>query len=210
MKKYSRIIVFFIITILALTACSPSVDEGEIKDALGELIPKSEELNVIYFGEGLPLASDRELVEAFYNTFDSDVEMINYHPVSPDCGYTSEDDIRAATLEVFTEDYAEFLFDRAFVGISTTISEGTDSAVTQSAVYAMYLMQNGTLTVRLNLASDSIPLGRTYDIDTARIIKVRNNYVIVSVLSELDGEKEEIELRVVMTENGWRLDSPTY
>ena len=210
MKKYSLIIALFIILILALTACSPSVDEGEIKDVLRDLIPRSEELNVIYFGEGLPLASDRELVESFYGTFDSDVKMINYHPVDPDCGYTSEDDLRAATLEVFTEEYSEILFKRAFSGFSATFDEGSDEEVNKSAIYAMYLMQNGTLTVRLDLADDAIPLGREYDVDSAKIVRSRGNYVIVSVPSTMNGEKTDVELRLVNTKDGWRLDTPTY
>ena len=212
MKKYTRIIAFLIIlaiAITALTSCGSSVEIGEVREILRDLIPKSEELNVIYFGEGLPISSDREVVEEFYASFDSDIEMINYHPVDPDCGYTSEDEIRSATLEVYTEEYAEYLFERAFVGITAQLSDGEED-VKYNAIYAMYIMQNGTLTVRLDLADEAIPLGREYDIDAAEIVRSRGNYVIVSVPSVLDGVEEDIELRLTNTANGWRLDSPTY
>lgn len=213
MKKYTKIIAFLLTLTLAastLISCAPSVDVEEIRGVLSDLLPKAEELNVIYFGEGLPLASDRELVEKFYASFDSDVEMINYHPVDPDCGYTSEDEIREATLEVFTEGYSEYLFERAFTGITAVFGEGSDEELKINAIYAMYLMQNGTLTVRLDLEDDAVPLGRVYDVDRAEIVRAHRGYVIVSVPSTLDGEEADIELRLVKTPDGWRLDSPTY
>ena len=212
MKKYTKIIAFlltFVIFTFALASCGPSADIEEIRDVLHDLIPRSEELNVIYFGEGLPLSSDRELVEEFYASFDSDIEMINYHPVDPECGYTSEDEIREATLAVFTEEYSEYLFTRAFTGISDVLSNGAED-VKYSAIYAMYLMQNGTLTVRIDLADEAIELGREYDIDSCEIVRSRGNYVVVSVPSVFDGKAEDIELKLVKTPNGWRLDSPTY
>ena len=212
MKKYTKIIAFLltiIISTLALASCGSSADIDEIRDVLHDLIPKSEELNVIYFGEGLPLASDRELVEEFYSSFYSEIEMINYHPVDSECGYTSEDEIREATLAVFTEEYSEYLFTRAFTGISDVLSNGAED-VKYSAIYAMYLMQNGTLTVRIDLADEAIELGREYDIDSCEIVRSRGNYVVVSVPSVFDGKAEDIELKLVKTPNGWRLDSPTY
>ncbi len=212
MKKYTKIIAFLLTLILAitsLTSCGPSADIEEIRDVLHDLIPKSEELNVIYFGEGLPLASDRELVEEFYASFDSDVEMINYHPVDPECGYTSEAEIREATLAVFTEEYSEYLFTRAFTGISDVLSNGAED-VKYSAIYAMYIMQNDTLTVRIDLVDEAIELGRVYDIDSCEIVRSRSNYVVVSVPSVFDGKSENIELKLVKTVSGWRLDSPTY
>ena len=213
MNKHTRIIAFFITLVIAtaaLCSCGPSVEIEEVRTVLRDLIPKSEELNVIYFGEGLPLASDRELVEKFYSSFQSDIEMINYHPVDPDCGYTSEDEIREATLAVFTEEYSAYLFERAFKGISATLGEGTDSAANVSAIYAMYIMQKNTLTVRLDLADEAIPLGREYDIDRAEIVRARSNYVVVTVPSTFEGVSEDIELKLVKTPDGWRLDSPTY
>ncbi len=210
MKKYLTIVAFILVFLLVLTSCSQTHDEAEIKDALRDLLPKAAELNEIYFGEGLPIASDREIIEAFFATFDSDIESINYHPVDPACGYSSEDDIRRATLEVFTPEYSEYLFERAFVGITATVSEGTDGETKQNAIYAMYLMQSDTLTVRLDLADDSIPLGREYDVDSALITRQKKDSVTVTVPSTLDGVPLDIELRLVRTDSGWRLDSPTY
>lgn len=196
----------------ALVSCGGGmkVDEEELRSALGELIEKSEELNVIYFGEGLPMTEDAAVLEEFYSTFDTDVKSINYQPVDPECGYTTETELREATLEVFTENYSEYLFERAFAGISAVYDEGTEDQFTETAVYAMYIEENGILTARIDLADEAMELGRTYDLGGMKILRVKENYVVVSVPSEMNGKALDVELKLVMTENGWRLDSPTY
>ncbi len=209
MKKYTLITVLLLIAVMVVS-CGKTHDIGELRAALEELLPKSAELNEIYFGEGLPLASDREMVEKFYSSFDSDVSMVNYHPVDADCGYTSEADIREATLAVFSQDYSSYLFDRAFTGISSVSNEGSQNEITQTASYAMYIEQNGTLTVRIDVADEALPLGREYDIAEASIVHARKNYVILSVPSTFEGKQLDVELKLVMTDDGWRLDSPTY
>lgn len=200
-----------LLILLTLTSCGGGVHtEEEIRTVLDELLPKSFELNEIYFGEGLPMSNDKAMVEQFYGMFDSDVEAINYHPVDVSCGYTTETDIREATLEVFTADYAEYLFGRAFSGISDTFNEGEEQEYTSTAVYAMYIEQDGILTVRINLDEEAIPLGRTYDLDGMELTENAENFVIAKIPTEMDGKALDVELRLVLTPDGWRLDSPTY
>lgn len=200
-----------LLILLTLTSCGGGVHtEEEIRTVLDELLPKSFELNEIYFGEGLPMSNDKAMVEQFYGMFDSDVEAINYHPVDVSCGYTTETDIREATLEVFTADYAEYLFGRAFSGISATFNEGEEQEYTSTAVYAMYIEQDGILTVRINLDEEAIPLGRTYDLDGMELTENAENFVIAKIPTEMDGRALDVELRLVLTPDGWRLDSPTY
>ena len=200
-----------LLILLTLTSCGGGVHtEEEIRTVLDELLPKSFELNEIYFGEGLPMSNDKAMVEQFYGMFDSDVEAINYHPVDVSCGYTTETDIREATLEVFTADYAEYLFGRAFSGISATFNEGEEQEYTSTAVYAMYIEQDGILTVRINLDEEAIPLGRTYDLDGMELTENAENFVIAKIPTEMDGRALDVELRLVKTPDGWRLDSPTY
>ena len=207
--------IFLLGTLLAptaFTACSkPKVSAEEMRPVLEELLPKSAELNEIYFGAGLPTNRDEDAVRAFYETFDTDIAAISYEPVDPDCGYETVDDIKAATLEVFTEEYAAFLFDRAFTGISDLFDEGTETEHRSTAVYAMYLEQDGFLTKRVNLKDDAIPLGRTYDLDSLEVLRTNETGVLVRLKSFFEGQESvDVELWLTETENGWRLDSPTY
>ncbi len=196
----------------ALTACSrPKHTPAELRPVLEELLPKSAEINEIYFGEGLPTTRDVDVVRAFYETFDTDIQSISYTPVDPACGYETIDDIKAATLAVFTPDYAEFLFDRAFNGISDLFDEGLETEHRTTAVYAMYLEENGYLTKRVNLAEDAIPLGRTYDLDSLTVLRENETGVEVKLASFLDRQPSvEVKMWLVETADGWRLDSPTY
>ena len=205
MKK----LLFICAALLMLSSCSQKYTREEIAEAITPLIEKSAELNEIYFGEGLPLSVEKEDAEKFYSSFDSEIKSINYHPVDKDCGYESIDEIKAATLEVFTEEYSEYLFQKAFNGISDQINDGTGD-ITQTASYAMYLEQNGMLTARINIADDAIELGRVYDVDSLEIKLQKSNYVIVSIPTEQSGKPLDVELKLVMTDSGWRLDSPTY
>ena len=140
-----------------------------------------------------------------------DIAAISYEVVDPSCGYENVDDIKAATLEVFTEEYASILFDRAFTGISALFDEGTDTEHRTTAVYAMYLEQDGYLTKRVNLKDDAIPLGRTYDLDSLEILRENETGVQVRLKSFFDGKPSvDVEIWLAETESGWRLDSPTY
>ena len=209
-----KILLLTLVLTMAIALCACGGDKyttDEVKAALEELLPKSYEMNVIYFGEGLPISEDKDVIEEFYQGFESDIEMINYHPVSSDCPYQNETELRDATLEVYTEEYAEFLFQRAFRGISDQLQNVDGHNVTYNAIYAMYIEENGVLTVRLNLDEEAIPLNRTYDVSALTIVSQRGNVVQVEIPSYVDGQFDmNITLRLVQTENGWRLDSPTY
>ncbi len=195
---------------LSLLSCGSSKHTAdEMRDVVEPLIEKSEELNEIYFGEGLPLTVDADEAQAFYSSFDTDVEAISYHPVDKSCGYESIDDIKEATLEVFTEDYSDYLFTLAFTGISDVVNDGVGDK-TETSSYARYLEQSGMLTARIDLADDAITLGRVYRTEELEIVREKDNYVLVKIPTELNGKQCDVELKLVLTNDGWRLDTPTY
>lgn len=196
---------------LAAGCSKPKHSAEEMRAVLEDLLPKSEELNVIYFGKGLPTNRDENAVQAFYDSFDTDIAAISYTPVDPASGYETVDDIKAATLEVFTEEYAQFLFDRAFTGISAVFDEGMQTEHTTTAVYALYLEQDGYLTKRVNMENDALPLGRTYDLESLEVLRENGTGVQVRLKSFYQGNPSvDVEIWLKETENGWRLDSPTY
>ena len=213
MKK----LLFLLSAMLLLTSCGGSVAEAEVSAVLAELIPASYTLNEIYFGEGLPISDDRADVEAFYAAvgMDNDISL-NYHPVSPEAVYTSVEAIRAATLEVFSESYAEYLFTMAFDGLSSVFNEDTEQQVTQTVSYARYIETDGILTVRMNIGEEAFPMNRTYDTNDIRIVRDKlsgsHGYLLVEVQSYVDGQPDVmVEVKLVKNAEGqFRLDSPTY
>ncbi len=196
---------------LVLSSCGgvPYTDD-EVLSAAEELVVKSFELNDIYFGEGLPISDNREDVERFYASISTDVESVNFHPVADDCPYQSEEDIKKATEAVFSQGYCEYLFDLAFTGLSTVLNEGTELQYTATASYARYIETNGVLTVRIDLPYEAMELTRTYDFDSMEIVRKKKNYAVVSVTTKKDGAPLDIDLKLIYTAEGFRLDTPTY
>lgn len=214
MKKLS---ILLITTLLLLSSCGGSVSEAEVSAVLAELIPASYPLNEIYFGEGLPISDDRADVEAFYAAagMDNDISL-NYHPVSPEAPYTTVEEIREATLAVFSESYSKYLFTLAFDGLSSVFNENTEEQLTQTVSYARYMETDGILTVRMNIGEEAMPLNRTYDTNDIEIIRDKlsgaHGYLLVEVQSYVDGQPDvKVEVKLVKNADGqFRLDSPTY
>lgn len=210
-RKIAALILCLMMLCAAASSCGAKYSDEEVRLALETLLPKSFELNKIYFGEGLPLSNDRALIEEFYGNFDSDSEDLIYHPVASDCGYTTEEQIKDATLEVFTEEYAGFLMRRAFSGITATYNEGTADERNTAVMYPRYIEQNGILTVRIDTADEALKIGRDYDLSAMNIAKKRRDYALIDIPTVAeDGTQCNVRLKLVLTEEGWRLDSPTY
>ena len=207
MKKIISSVLAVLLLLGCVSCAKTKYTEDEIKAALESLIPASAELNEIYFGEGLPISGDEDEYAEYYDSLDTDVDTLGYEPVAEDAKYHTEAELREATLAVFTEDYASFLFDRAFIGFSVTYDDET----TVSAAYAMYIEMDGVLMKRVSVKDDAIPLGREYSIGELVIAKQKDDYVIVDVPTTVDGQTDvTVRLKLVMTADVWRLDSPTY
>lgn len=205
--------IFAVIAVLCVTLSScggvPYTDE-EVLQSAEELVTASFSLNDIYFGEGLPISDNREEVEQFYELVSSGAEGVNYHPVATDCEYQTEADIKEATEAVFTDAYCEYLYELAFKGISAVINEGREDQHVANACYARYIETGGVLTVRLDIPYEAMELTRTYDFTNMEILQRKKHYAVVSVPTQKDGESLDLQLKLVYTENGFRLDTPTY
>ena len=189
---------------LSLSACGKSgLTEEEIRDTAADLVEASYVLNDVYYGDGLPYIDDEELVAAMLGMSAGADISVNYMPVAPESLYQTEDEIRAATAEVFSPSMCEILYEIAFSGIST---EDEDKVA-----FARYIQQEEVLTVRLNLGDDAIDVGRTYDFSAMTVLIDEAERIRVEVPSFVDGEKSvSVRITMIKTADGWRLDSPTY
>ena len=66
------------------------------------------------------------------------------------------------------------------------------------------------LTARIDLAKEAIPLGRVYHTDKLEVVREKDGYVLVKIPTELDGKECDVQLKLIETADGWRLDNPTY
>jgi len=189
---------------LSLAGCAGSgMTEDEIRDTFRSLVEDSYVLNEVYYGDGLPYTEDTSIMAQLANAAWSETFRVSYMPVAEDAPFHSEAEIREATRAVFSETICEHLFTLAFAGMSTENAE--------TVSYARFIEESGILTVRVDLAEEAFPTGRTYDFDSMEIRRDRKNTVTASFVSYMDGEKSvDVEITIIKTADGWRLDSPTY
>ena len=185
--------------LLSLASCGSGMSDGEIREIYRELVEASYTLNDVYYGDGLPFVNDPETMASLAGVS----SRYSYMPVAKTAPYQSEAEIRQATEAVFSETLCEHLFVLAFEGMSTENEE--------TVVFARYIEQDEILTVRIDLADESLPMGRTYDFDSMTIISQNKNRITASFETEMNGEKSvNVKLTLIKEEAGWRLDSPTY
>jgi hypothetical protein len=176
--------VLLLSSVVLLPSCKRQSDEEAYAIAC-DLLERSYNLNVAYYGEGLAYDED-ELVEGSY-----------YH-VSMDAPFTRRSDLINETKAVFSERIASDLVD---VYIDGTASLGV-------VLYARYITgYDGYLTVRKDY-DNILDEVEKYDASTLEI-KKNNRREIRATVQNVD-KTAEIEVVLVYEANGWRVDSPTY
>jgi len=186
------------VLLLSFSACGKTYSDEEIISAAAELIEASYEINEIFFGEGLPSVEPEG------------ADMMKYLLIAEDSPYHTEEEIKSAALKVYSEDYCELLFERAFSGFS--LDEGDEDGLdTTKIVGARFVTYNDELVILPLEEDDIMKLDRTYDTENITVTKQKSGTVILSVPSFIDGKaSDNVSITMIRTENGWRLDSPTY
>lgn len=207
MKRILAVILIAVALTAALASCRVSIgDEAAFFAEVSDLIERSHEVNVLFFGEGLPFEdpdglSAREIVDGE----ESDViARTQYRPVSEDAKYHSETEIMDLAKAVYSEKYCESLHSIGFEGVTAESGE--------VAVYARYIdsLERG-LTINMYSVANARPLNRTYDTSTLAVDRRGGDYVVVSLEAYDGGESAgRVQLRVNKESAGWRLDWPTY
>lgn len=187
-----------------LTACEPK--SGLSKEELGSLLETltagAAPVNVAFFGEGLPAETDMDRIRTFFGAEEGAQIATLYLPVDESALYQTEEELRAAALAVYSPAVCEILFARGFAGMRTEEDE--------RILNARYIMRNGVLTVRREL-SDVYPVDRQFAFDKMEILADEEARIRVEVPSFVGGEPSvNVRITLILTENGWRLDSPTY
>lgn len=173
----------------------------EIYDEAVALIEASFTVNDALLGHGLPvyrIDSEYAKIHGLY----ADNDFANYEHVTPESPYRTIDDIKTAMAAVYSADYCESLYANLFDGF---VSGST-------FVRAQYRED----AKGLYLVTDYKPLvtgQRVYDYATMKIVEPSSlDYVNLEIESYLPGETERLNVTIslVLEEDGWRLDTPTY
>lgn len=196
-------IALVLIFALGLSGCTKKLSKEEATQKVCELVEASYELNEIVFGKGL------EYIEL------DEFKNAKYALVKENEKYNSINDIRQEINKVFSVDYAETMKTTAFVGQSGAVdSTSVPPRYIENEQGFLVLKNDIVLDGEVNVNGDKQEISYNgfkvykYDTSTVEIKKISRRF-IEAYITSLGGE-QTILVTLILEENGWRIDSPTY
>lgn len=197
------------LTALALLLCgvgcakqAPGITDEEAEKILTELLPKSQEMMKIFYGDGLGVDEYEE----------DDLQVnVQYEPVVAGQGYESVADLKKAMDGVFSAGYKVELYTLMFDGYSEAEESEGDGEVSSldSTIYPRYKDVDGKLCINvryrmLNVRTIPSAVGATViDGDADRVT------VQISYTTE-DGKSGKMNVTLAKEGDTWLIDGPTY
>ena len=196
-------LLFILSATLSMSSCSGKAPEIDgVSERFVYLIEESKELNVIFFGTGLPVyRRDSELSKRQMVYFNDKVS--GYDKVMlENSEYLNIEDMKEAAEKIFSDEYLSELYESAFDGIM----------ISDTNAYVRFYDNTEWLYQNMNAGEFSLS-ERIYDYSTMEIVNPSNSkYVTVSIESYTlsDPTRKTVNLSFVYENGNWFLDSPTY
>lgn len=192
-----------------ICVCMPSCgtkppDIEDVYDRLVECIEDAHEVNVLLFGEGLPIyareGDEEDLIHRYYGMPENGLAYVSVYTK-----YGSLEEIKAAVEGVYSKDYRESLFETLFTGYASDVTSGT-------ILPARYSQDEKGIYQNTNVKP--IVTGvRVYDYAEMKIVSPSNATLIKVELpsySENDPDNWVIlDLTFVYENDNWYLDGPS-
>ena len=201
-KSIFSIVLVLLIVVLGMSSCSGSAPKiDEVRDRIVYLIEGSKEINILFFGSGLPIYRRDGLIETELGVYYDD-EYTAYNKVMENTRFKGIDDMKKAAERVYSENYLDAIYETAFEGYMT----GSSSA------YMRFLETSDWMYQSIS-ATDFDLSERIFDYSSMEIVKPSNGeYMNVTIDSYSLREKKvkTITLSFIYERGNWYLDSPTY
>ncbi len=186
-KRLIILLVLLVFTVTAVFSACGKPDEAEVLEAFKALYERSVVINEYIYGAGL--ASD--------TPWDGSTDP-QYEELSGEAPYKTRAELEKAILEVYSGDYYN---DAMVYSLFSGYSENQELS-------ARYSEKNGVLTV--NVADKGRDVSGRFDMNTAVIVELSYEHAVISATYTKGESVSTYELSMVMTQNGWRFDIPTY
>lgn len=201
-KSFISIVLVLLIVVLGMSSCSGSAPKiDEVRDRIVYLIEGSKEINILFFGSGLPIYRRDGLIETELGVYYDD-EYTAYNKVMENTRFKGIDDMKKAAERVYSENYLDAIYETAFEGYMT----GSSSA------YMRFLETSDWMYQSIS-ATDFDLSERIFDYSSMEIVKPSNGeYMNVTIdsYSLRDKKVKTITLSFIYERGNWYLDSPTY
>ncbi len=196
MKKILVLLLALVIAASFISCSKPKpleISEEKAYEVLSDLVPRSYEFNVIFFGEGLPHEGGE-----YEDTTYVEVDLTKSK-------YGSIPAIKVEVERVYSGRYLRSIYINMFVGSKTTGQDG----LLDNDVSPRYKVIDGKLMI--DASYDEVEIMGQLTVVSTAVVKKTPKYVSVDAVCQ-DESGNEIEKRFFLTyENGvWLLDGPTY
>lgn len=171
------------------------ISEDEALTVLQDLVPKSYEINVVFFGDGLAAVDE---------AYEEEHSSTSYFEVAEGYNYDSIEDIKEEAEKVYSSHYLEDVYVFAFEGDYSETSDG----MTDLTVSPRYKEISGKLMVDVSVKGKNIR--NRLAVISSKIEKRTSKYVKLSTVCEENGNKIEIDMFLTLENGNWRLAGPTY
>ena len=186
--------------VLCMTSCSSLPEIDSVRERFIYLIEQSKQLNVIFFGVGLPVYDrDDELTELRGIYYDD--KLPSYNTVTYNSPYFTKESIKKKAETIFSEKYLSLLYESAFEGL-----------INSGSTYLRFYEYEGKIYQDVNAKNFGLS-ERIYDYSTMKIVTPSNNeYINVTVQTYTleDRKMKEVSLSFSFERGNWYLDCPTY
>ena len=197
------LVILIMTTVLSASSCSQNSPRLEdVKDRIVYLIEGSREINVLFFGKGLPVYDRESILTEELGIYYND-KYSSYNRVLESSGYLGVEQMKKRAEEIYSEEYLKAIYETAFDGFMT----GNSSAYIRILETEEWLFLNREAT-DFNLSE------RVYDYSTIEIVTPSSdkylNITIESYSIDNPTKREKISLGFTFERGNWYLDTPTY
>ena len=205
MKKLSILLIPVLVLSMLFSSCDRSYDEAVVKAAARELLEKSNLVNEIFYGVGLP-----------YDSSNSAVASGNYKPASEEylssIGVSNIQGLKSLAKEVYTDELCEIIFKTTFESVKDSSGD--------IVIFSRYAERITETRSYILVYSELAPVYENeveYLYDTLSVIGAEGDYIHIKIdvrLTSYDGLLSRVErgaeFILLEEEDGFRLDSPSF
>jgi hypothetical protein len=181
-------VILIAVSAIFLFSCASGISDEEVRVILKELVPRSQQLNDIFWGNGIK-PEDEDAVPLIT------VTAAQYYTVSEESPYKSVGDIKAAAEKVFSGDY--------LISVYTVMFEGSSDIEPRFADN-----EKGLLTI--DICYNSYDFKTEIFPETAIVKETGADLIRAEVDCKINGEPDKMNISLRRQDGVWLIDSPTY
>ena len=205
MRRIVALLLLLSTVLSFVTACrdadsNRSYDEQAVLSATADLVQKSDLINRIFWGTGIPV-SDAEGAKKTGKYVEADAAFLSEN------GFLTIEDLKKMTTKVYDSEFCQLIFDTKLSAVSD------DSVGVVSSV--RYYQETGDVIMVDTQAVVYFEKPVVYHTDTLAVKEVKGEIIYltldVTVLDESDAPViQQLTVAIIEEDDGFRLVNPTY